>query len=501
MSLTKTMRSNPQHGTAHRQWIPSLLPLLLLLALGLSSGFANVAARLANDDQAYYIIVARNLFCHGPTYDGLYLTNGVHPLHAMLLGAVYWLFNVSWANLGIVAIATCVCCGVVAMLLLLRLRAVRTFEAYAIGLLLSSPLVFPVLYRGMEGALALLTVVIYFTTLSCRKPNLLFLTVASVALWAARLELVGLPPIVAALEWQRSRDSGKHGQNQPVAAWLMSLGVLAVYLLVNYLYIGSALPISAIIKQAYPKFQPYFAAIGGTCLLLGVASMASARLRAWANQAPMTHALIAFSALFYLSHVFGQILIQTQTWYYFLLPTVGAFALLELGVSLSTAVKRGILGFLVIISLVSLTWEARYIIPLRAEARAAMSRAVNEAKAVASPGDRFMGPGSTALLVGPEFQPFSHDGLVGGVEQLRARRTGRLMEFAYQNGVRFIFFSSFPRSASHGPHVGKHFRVDLVSQAILPSGGGFWANIGHQAALRGGGSASIFAIYRLSRSN
>ena len=40
----------------------ALVPLLYLAALGAWVGLAELVARLANDDQSYYILVANNLF-------------------------------------------------------------------------------------------------------------------------------------------------------------------------------------------------------------------------------------------------------------------------------------------------------------------------------------------------------------------------------------------------------------------------------------------------------
>jgi hypothetical protein len=123
------------------------------------------------------------------------------------------------------------------------------------------------------------------------------------------------------------------------------------------------------------------------------------------------------------------------------------------------------------------------------------------AKGTATPGERFMGPGWMALFVGPEFDPFSHDGLVGGVEQYHALREARLLEFAYDSGVRFLVVSS-PGPASAAPRLPPSWELRLVSDGVVPSGRSLWASLSRAADDCGLERCSArVSVFRLSRSS
>jgi hypothetical protein len=110
-----------------------------------------------------------------------------------------------------------------------------------------------------------------------------------------------------------------------------------------------------------------------------------------------------------------------------------------------------------------------------------------------------MGPGWMSLLVGPEFAPFSQDGLVGGAEQYRAIREGRALEFAYDNGVRYMFtWGPQPPSAAP-PALPPPWQLDLVSSGAVPSGRSVWASLlGDTAGCGLGRCTSYVSVYRLS---
>src|SRR5690606_37087990 len=230
--------------------------------------------------------------------------------------------------------------------------------------------------------------------------------------------------------------------------------------LASYCFIGLALPVSGLIKQMSPSFLPLFFGLGCASLLatLGLArasraaassrvgdltpgaSRAARALASGAERCWMTRSVLAFMAVFYLSHAMGQADIQQQTWYYFPLPALLACALLEL--SPLALLRRTAAAAALALALLATYWETRYVIPLRAEAWRRMASVAALAKRDAIPGERFMGPGWMSLLIGPEFAPFSHDGLVGGAEQYQAIREGRALDYAYQQGVRFLFTRS-----------------------------------------------------------
>ena len=213
----------------------------------------------------------------------------------------------------------------------------------------------------------------------------------------------------------------------------------------------------------------------------------------------MTRSVLAFSAVFYLSHAVGQADIQQQTWYYFPLPALLACALLELEPELKPALRRVSAGLCLAFAILATSWEARFVIPLRAESWRGMAAVATRAKRAAAPGERFMGPGWMSLLVGPEFAPFSQDGLVGGAEQYRAIREGRALEFAYDSGVRFMFTWSPEPASVAAPALPPPWQLDLVSSGEVPSGRSVWASLlGDSAGCGLGRCNSYVSVYRLS---
>jgi hypothetical protein len=489
-------------GGSHRQLsamrlLCALVPLLYLAAVGAWSGLDEVVARLANDDQSYYILVARNLFERGPTYDGASLTNGVHPLFTLLLGAVYQL-PIGFSELAAASVITCVTLGGAFLYVLLGIRPSLPGTRVALVSLLSSLAVYPILYRGMEGALALLVMASYLSAIARRGAPLVWLSLLSLMLWAARLELIVFAPIATLIAGSSLRLE-RAERKRLWLGWLVSLLGFGAYALASYRYIGLALPVSGLIKQASPVVLPIFCAFGGAALLgsLGLARLArdGGPLRgAW-----MTRSVLAFSAVFYLSHAAGQADIQQQTWYYFPLPALLACGLLELELELGPALRRAAAVACVTLGVAATCWEVGFVIPLRAESWRGMAAVATRAKHAASPGERFMGPGWMSLLVGPEFEPFSQDGLVGGAEQYRALREGRALEYAYDHGVRFMFAWS-PSSAGAAPPVlPPPWQLQLVSSGEVPTGRSLWASLlGDTSGCGLGRCNSSVSVYRLS---
>jgi len=501
-------------GGSHRQLsamrlLCALVPLLYLAAVSAWVGLAALVARLANDDQSYYILVAKNLFERGPTYDGASLTNGVHPLFTLLLGAVYHLLPIDFSALAAASVIVCVALGSLSVFVLLGMRPSLPATRVALLSLMSSMAVYPILYRGMEGALALLVLALYLSALGRRDTRVGLVSLLSVSLWAARLELIVFAPI-AIVTARRALSLEPAEQRRLWLGWFVSLLGFGGYALASYWYIGLALPVSGLIKQMSPVFLPIFCALGCAALAgslaLGGRSSASLGTRAEPSSvrdglraAWMTRSVLAFSAVFYLSHAAGQADIQQQTWYYFPLPALLACALLELEAELTPALRRASAALCLACALVATAWEARFVIPLRAESWRGMAAVAARAKLAAAPGERFMGPGWMSLLVGPEFAPFSQDGLVGGVEQYRAIREGRALEFAYDSGVRFMFTWSPEPAPSAAPALPPPWQLDLVSSGEVPSGRSVWASLlGDTAGCGLGRCNSYVSVYRLS---
>jgi hypothetical protein len=484
----------------------ALVPLLYLAVVGGWVGLAALVARLANDDQSYYILVARNLFDRGPTYDGASLTNGVHPLFTLLLGAVYHLLPIEFTELAAASVIVCVALGSGCVFVLLGIRPSSPATRVALVALMSSMAVYPILYRGMEGALALLVMVLYLSALARRDTRLGLVSLLSLSLWAARIELIVFAPIAIVMA-RRALPLEPGEQRRLWLGWLVSLLGFGAYALASYLYVGLALPVSGLIKQMSPVFLPIFCALGSAALVGSLAlagrsrpargHAAPSRVRDRLRAAWMTRSLLAFSAVFYLSHAAGQADIQQQTWYYFPLPALLACALIE--VELTPALRRASAALCLAFALVVTAWEARFVIPLRAEAWRGMAAVAARAKQAAAPGERFMGPGWMSLLVGPEFAPFSQDGLVGGVEQYRAIREGRALEFAYDNGVRFMFTWGSQPAPSATPALPPPWHLDLVSSGEVPNGRSVWASLlGDTAGCGLGRCNSYVSVYRLS---
>jgi hypothetical protein len=466
------------------------MPMLYLAALGAGVGFDRLVARLINDDASYYVLVARHLFVRGPSYDGLYLTNGVHPLYAALLGATYQLLPVGFGQLAAVSVISCVALGCGSLFVLLGARPTHVSIRFAIVATLSSVAVYPILYRGMEGALALLVVALYLTLIARAPRRTWQYALLSLALWGARLELLALPPI-AALCASRAACLPAPERRRLLVGWGWALLAFGGYAAASQHWIGLALPVSGLIKQSGGAPLYNFIALGVACGLACLGLMRAGR--GW-----MTQSVLAFAAVFYLAHAWGQPDTERQTWYYFPIPAFIAFALLELGAELPAVARRGAAGVAAALALAATRWEAGYVIPLRGEAWAAMRAVAESAKKAAAPGERFMGPGWMSLLVGPEFEPFSQDGLAGGAAQYQALRQGRLIDFAYESGVRFLFIAR-PDGASPSPQLAGPWRLSVVSEGPVPNGGSLWAALGRAESDCGLGRCdSWLGVYRLS---
>jgi hypothetical protein len=474
----------------------ALAPLACFVAMAAWVGVDEIVARLANDDQSYYILVARNLFTRGPTYDGLYLTNGVHPLLALVLGAIFAAFSVPFAQLASVSVLACACFGCALLYVLLGMRPLEPSTRISLLGLLSSFAVYPVLYRGMEGALALLVMALFLRALEARRINGWTASALMIVLWAARLELFAFAPI-AILIGGRALSLSRRDTLRWLAAWLVSVLAFGLFAGASYHWIGLALPVSGLIKQGTFRPLPYFIVLGAGCSLAAVAALVVPSLGRLSQRAWRTHTLLAWAGVFYLAHAWGQPDTERQTWYYFVVPGLIGCALIEL--ELGTSLRRSVAASIVAVGLIATLWEGWFVIPLRAEWWSAVRKVTARAKSAAAPGERFMGPGWMALFVGPEFDPFSHDGLVGGVEQYHALRAARLVEFAYESGVRFLVVSS-PGAASAPPQLSSPWELQLVSDGVVPSGRSLWSSLSRaddDCGLRR--CSATVAVYRLSR--
>lgn len=258
-------------------WLTVLLyalPLLLDLA---ANGWKRVTSYFAADVY-YYLIVARNFANYGSfTFDQEFLTNGYHPLWQILLGFFYHIFLVLELSKSSVLMAV-----FVINVLLLGSAIWLLGKAWILGtrqvsfLFLFLPIGIYGLFiariipaygtlwsftNGMESSLLIFLYALLFY-LSVRYTPLLQSTQALLLgiilslIFLARLDHVFIPAgwlfffFLQAL-FKPSKTSFKN------AIFLITpfLMVLGIYLLVNYYFIGSSLPISGIQKSTFPHFD------------------------------------------------------------------------------------------------------------------------------------------------------------------------------------------------------------------------------------------------------
>jgi len=216
---------------------------------------AEATACLFHDDAYYYFQVARNLAAgKGPTFDGLHLTNGFHPLWLALLVPV---FAIVPGDIWPLRTVACVEAGVVATAAVLLYRdlcpRLDGRSAFLVALLLVGfPATRGVLVGGMESSLLLLALVLVWRCQSAPEPGVdppwghwvRLGAWCSVAL-LSRVEAGLLLPAIVLLERRRLLDDPRR------VALLGALPALAagVYASWNRVVFGHWLPISALVKS------------------------------------------------------------------------------------------------------------------------------------------------------------------------------------------------------------------------------------------------------------
>jgi hypothetical protein len=207
-----------------------------------------------SDDGLFYLLIARNIASgHGSSFNGLFPTNGYHPLWECV-AALLAMVTPSKQALLIAGIFTQWLFSVVTLLILLR--ALRPWLQPASLVSFSALiLIFFVPFGNLfwsEAPLSMLFIAATFYLLLSPKPvsNVVLGVVLGLA-FLSRLDNIFLIACVFVALWWRDRDV------RLGFAWLICAAIAGSYVLLNEIYFGHAMPISGAIKSAVYR-QHYF---------------------------------------------------------------------------------------------------------------------------------------------------------------------------------------------------------------------------------------------------
>ncbi len=255
--------------------------LLTLALLGMTLRLALVWAgwcdnRVVADDAFYYFTIARHLAAgHGPTFDGLALTNGFHPLWLLLLAPLFaaaaaWGAG-AWTAVHL-ALSLCALLDVASGALLWRLLRRLGFPRgahYATAAWFLSPFTVLLSLRGMESALTVTLFVLWLTVVlgalgsdpatgGLRGPGrgalVGFLTGLA---FLARTDngpllALTLAVLVAAASW-RARGGWARGLRFLLAAGAVATLVAVPWFLWNLAVFGTPWQVSGAVKLQNPQ--------------------------------------------------------------------------------------------------------------------------------------------------------------------------------------------------------------------------------------------------------
>ena len=226
-------------------------------------------AAWVEDDFFYYAVIAQNLVETGrSTFDGVALTNGYHPLWMMICTGLAAIFDIKSAGFFVTIFliqSALVMAGVVAFAALARKadeagllgRAGQMIGATVYGVVLTV-----VGANGME--IALLAPLAPMLTLAawrlCEEPSLRNGLIASGLLCAtilSRLDMVVVfAPLGLGVAFHVFRREGLQGivKLAPAAA---ALAPLAIYLIINMVVFGDAMPVSGQAKRLMVDGAPF----------------------------------------------------------------------------------------------------------------------------------------------------------------------------------------------------------------------------------------------------
>jgi hypothetical protein len=205
------------------------------------------------DDAFYYFQIARHVSDgKGPTFDGLHMTNGFHPLWLALLIPIFG--AVAAPEDALVAVAVLqIALTAGALLVLFRTLAPRTGlvrAAAAAAIILATPGATIMLLGGMETSLFFLVIVLvwrcWLAFEDAPHADRLALRLGVIAAVASlvRLEAVILAPLLGLLAWRRCRVSC----GTLVAIAGPAILTVATAALISRITFGLWLPVSGLVK-------------------------------------------------------------------------------------------------------------------------------------------------------------------------------------------------------------------------------------------------------------
>lgn len=230
-----------------------------------------IVQHLFIDDGYYYFVIARNIAAgHGPTFDGFELTNGFHPLWAIVLSPLFLAMTDALDALRAIRVVEVFCMAV--SVLLLGNSLIKSGFPRWCALLLPIPFFEEVAWQGgTEGALYLLLLsalcALGCGTSSPRQRGLIL--ACGIALPWCRLEAIAFCIAYGSLLfWSALTQGERRFARQFLSA---SLGSLVALFALSWMTFDVAVPISGVVKQ-YQAAQ-YWKDAGSRDVLLNAAAI------------------------------------------------------------------------------------------------------------------------------------------------------------------------------------------------------------------------------------
>lgn len=271
---TTSIESRPAYR-ANVSW-PALLVLSLtsLFAFLIALQPIDFLVRHLKDDSYYYFRTANHIALgHGPTFDGISLTNGFHPLWMLNLIPVYSLFpHAPLVALRVVVLILALYHTLTAwMLYCIARRFVGNVAACCIALAWAlCPFVLRISFSGMEAALygVVLAALIWCVVVRLKLESGAWNAAASLrsyagagcwsgcAYWRALTRCTSLLGCAPRLAWPRC-DKAARAAVRALLALLMPVAALAgPYLLYNWFTFHHLMPVSGLVKRPVLPASP-----------------------------------------------------------------------------------------------------------------------------------------------------------------------------------------------------------------------------------------------------
>jgi hypothetical protein len=349
---------NVTQQAALRFWAP-VSALAVITAIDPFVGLGTVRfAHLSafQDDFFYYLTIARNLAEHGrSTFDGVSLTNGYHPLWALILTALARMARAESVTF-VVLLATLVC-GLTLLSAWLMQRLARSLWPDASVSVELGAFVFVFAYAqlartGMEAIVAIpamLAAVV--TVLDCREAlsvrRALLAALCCSAAILARVDLVIFVAILltaaAVSSTGRARDRTGPMLRDPKVLTAIAIGLAPVvaYAVVNEIVFGRLMPQSGAAKQirSAVAFNPrvwqflvlprrnardfvYFFLVGTMPCLLALAGLGSLALRPAATRVRI--AMLSLGGFMVVYYAVLSFISDWALWIWYFYPAVAA---------------------------------------------------------------------------------------------------------------------------------------------------------------------------------